>query len=81
MLVSGCATTGRQSAEPPTVLVPEWVSKACAVPELPDAPTDGDVDAALIEGQAEIARCDAARKSALDLWMEERAAVRRWLSR
>lgn len=60
-------------------MVPEWVSEPCVVAELPDEPTDGDIDAAVIERGAEIANCDAKRENALSILKEERAAVRKWL--
>ena len=78
-LNAACAPWLRPSAKspPPTLLtVSETVRQPCRMPLLSQSPTQGDVDALIIQSGLAIIECDARRQLAVDILDAQQTAIK-----
>lgn len=61
--------------------MPETAKAPCALPRLPDLPTQADLEAAFYARGVVIVACDAARQLAVDVHQGEHEDEDAWLSR
>jgi hypothetical protein len=77
-LNAGCAPWLRPSAPIPLPIltVPDTVRQPCRMPLLPQSPTQGDVDALIIQSGLAIIECDARRQLAVDILDAQQTAIK-----
>ena len=78
MLNAACAPWLRPSAPIPLPIltIPETVRQPCRMPLLPQSPTQGDVDALIIQSGLAIIECDARRQLAVDILDAQQTAIK-----
>ena len=79
MLNAACAPWLRPSAPRPgpiLLTVSETVRQPCRMPLLPQSPTQGDVDALIIQSGLAIIECDARRQLAVDVLDAQQTAIK-----
>lgn len=74
-LTGGCAWL-RPGPALPLLTLPDLARRPCVIPLVPPEPTQGDLDAVLIQRGAEIVKCDAARQAAVDAFDAQQGAVK-----
>lgn len=79
LMASSCAGTRRTSTDalPPRLTLPEAASRPCSLAQLPENPTEGDLDAAFMLRGAQVVACDGARKLAVETLLAERSLADR----
>jgi hypothetical protein len=78
-LNGACAWLPRPSAPKPAPIlltVSETVRQPCRMPLLPASPTQGDVDALIIQSGLAIIECDARRQLAVDILDAQQTAIK-----
>lgn len=78
-LNAACAWLPRPSAPraaPILLTVSEIVRQPCRMPLLPQSPTQGDVDALIIQSGLAIIECDARRQLAVDILDAQQTAIK-----
>ena len=79
LMTASCAGSARTSAvAPPRLTLPQTVVTPCALPRLPDSPTQADLESNSAARGAAIVTCDAARRLALDTLIAERRLLDAW---
>lgn len=75
---ASCAGSPPPSVLPPRLPLPEAALTPCRLDRLPETPTLADLEASyMTRGQA-LAECDAARRTAVETLLAERALQDRW---
>jgi len=76
-MIASCAASPQQSA-PPRLPLPLAATRPCVLDRLPDAPTEADLEIAYVARGAALATCEAARETAVETLLAERALQDRW---
>ena len=77
-MIASCAASPPPSVVPPRLTLPTAAVTPCRLDRLPEAPTQGDLEAAYLARGAALLACDAARGLAVDTLLAERALQDRW---
>ncbi len=77
-LMTGCASQGQPSVNPPRLTLPRLATDTCKLPTLPDTPTEADLESAYALRGSAVVQCDAARDLAVQTLLSERELQDRW---
>lgn len=76
---TSCAATRPVLTDAPRLTLPALAEQPCDLPRIPEAATQGDLEATYLLRGAAIVKCDAARQLAIDTFKAERSLIDQWL--
>lgn len=78
-MIASCAAFRPPSpVAPPRLILAETATLPCELAVLPERPTAADLEAAYVRRGAELVRCDAARRLAVETLEAERVLIDAW---
>jgi hypothetical protein len=77
-MTASCAASLPPSAEPPRLILPPTAASPCALPRLPQSPSEADLEVTYVERGAALVACETARALAVETLIAERALQDRW---
>lgn len=77
-MIASCAASLPISAPPPRLTLPLAATRPCVLERLPVTPTQADLEVAYVARGSALVTCEAARQTAVETLLAERALQDRW---